>query len=682
MEMLIHRSKAVSAPSLLARSGYRRDIDGLRAIAVLSVILFHFDFPFLTGGYVGVDIFFVISGFLITRLLVDEIDSGNFSLVGFFGRRIRRIMPALFSMLTITSLLSFFTLIPKYYTGFAASAAATALSMSNFYFFKHSGYFDFGHEVVPLLHTWSLGVEEQFYVFFPIIFFVARRTFKLSWTWIILPPLLGSLLFGVMQSYIDIDSLLHGSLRERSFSNGAFYLPMARAWEFLIGSALATNVVSPSKGKPSNLLAWLAMALFTLSFVAFDKHTKFPGLAAIVPTIGAGLLIHTNRSSNTYVFRMLTWGPFVLIGLMSYSLYLWHWPVVVFFRLFFGSEHSFFVYLFLFASLFPIAWISWRFVELPVRSRDATFTQQSLFIGTGSGALAFSVLALVAIQQNGLPARFSPEMNKVAEAAGNFDWLGDCDKKSAADITRGDACTIGPSDAPISFALLGDSFADALSPAVQQAANESGRRGLTLTRGGCYPLLGILLDIDCAEFVEAAVRRVQATQSIEKVILIARWSAAVEGSRFGAIKIGGLFITDSESKTRGYAENKAVFQRSLARTVGAFFPRKVYVLAYLPEQSANVPQAAVLRKYFSSLDYSTPRSVVDSRQANTRSILNELSRSHGFAILDAMPALCDDLVCHGVEGGASLYADDNHLSLVGALKELPAIARAFSETTH
>jgi hypothetical protein len=327
--------------------------------------------------------------------------------------------------------------------------------------------------------------------------------------------------------------------------------------------------------------------------------------------------------------------------------------------------------------MFPIAWISWRFVELPVRNQKTTFTQQSLFIGTGSGALAFSVLALIAIQQEGLPARFSPEINKVAEAAGTFDWLGDCDKKSAADIAKGDICTMGPNDAPISFALLGDSFADALSPAVQQAANQSGRRGLVLTRGGCYPLVGILSDVDCAEFVDAAVRRVQATRSVEIVILIARWTAAVEGSRFGAIRIGGLFITDSESKTRSYAENKAVFHRSLSRTIDALSGRKVYVLAFLPEQSANVPQAAVLQKYFGSPDYYTSRSIVDSRQANTRSILTELSRSHNFTLLDAMPALCDDLVCHGVKDGLSLYADDNHLSMVGALKELPVISRAF-----
>ena len=664
------------------RTVYRADIDGLRAIAVLSVVFFHVQLPFVTGGFIGVDIFFVISGFLITRIISTEIDNHHFRLLNFYERRIRRIIPALFVMLAATSIVSFMVLVPNYYTEFAESTAAAALSVANVFFYRRSGYFEFGHEVLPLLHTWSLGVEEQFYIIFPGIFILGRKIAKLSWSWIILPLFFCSILLGIVSTYFGLRSLARGVVVE-SVSNGAFYLPMSRSWEFLIGSALATNLFpEPKYNFPCEIVSWLGFALIMVAAVFFDEQIKYPGFWAIVPTVGTALLIYANAFRDTTIGRALRKSPLVGLGLISYSLYLWHWPIIVFTRLFFGDELSLLWYLYVSAAIIFVSWLSWKYVELPLRSNKHTFTRIRLFVGTGLMTIGFVACALIASRTGGLPMRFTPMALAIADGAGTFP-LRDCDSKSASEVRRGDVCTIGAPGSPITFALIGDSFANALSPAVETTAMRLGRRGLALTRGGCYPLLGIVTgtDVGCKDFLAAAVQKIRETPSIEKIILVARWTAAVEGSRFGAIKLNRLFITDSTSTGQSYSENRSVFRRGLGRTMESLVGHDVIVLAFIPEQDANVPQAAVLRILMGQReDYSTPRSIVDNRQKNTRKILSEMSAQYGFTLLDAMQALCDSQTCHGVEDDVSLYSDDNHLSRAGALKVAPIILKSFRST--
>jgi peptidoglycan/LPS O-acetylase OafA/YrhL len=208
-----------------AKLKYRPDIDGLRAVGVLAVIFFHLSVPYVTGGFVGVDIFFVISGYLITKILADEIDAGNFSLLGFYERRIRRIIPALFAMLGAVSIFAYLTLIPANYLYATQSAAASAFSFSNVFFYRHDGYFDFGVELIPLLHTWSLGVEEQFYIVFPLLFLFCRRALRLPWNWIVIPPIVISFAFCVIDTEFSLKALFAGTIKVQTFQNGAFYLP-------------------------------------------------------------------------------------------------------------------------------------------------------------------------------------------------------------------------------------------------------------------------------------------------------------------------------------------------------------------------------------------------------------------------------------------------------------------------
>jgi peptidoglycan/LPS O-acetylase OafA/YrhL len=662
---------------------YRSDIDGLRAIGVLSVILFHLDVPYFSGGFVGVDIFFVISGYLITKILADEIDEGHFSLLGFYERRVRRILPALFVMLSAVSFFGYVTLMPSYYLYTAQSAAAAAFSLSNVFFYWHGGYFDFGGlQLVPLLHTWSLGVEEQFYIVFPLFFLFGRRVLRLPWIWIIFPLFVVSLAFGVIQTEFSLKSLLLGTIKNATH-NGAFYLPISRSWEFLMGSALAVGAFpyAPNNTLIRNGLAWLGLILILISLLIFDSSSNFPGFAALIPCLGSALIIYANFNYTTIVGRLLSSYLMVWIGLISYSLYLWHWPLIAFMRLIWGGEQPLLIYLLLFASMFPIAWVSWRFVERPFRRNISVFTRGRLFVAASFGAFSFLGMAILANKLDGLPFRFSPAALAIAEGAKDGNPIGDaCDAKPVADIMTGRICTIGRAGAPLTFALIGDSFANALTPGVEVAADQAGQRGYVLTRSWCYALIGVNSNSDCKDFIDAAIAKIKATPTIKTVILISRWTAAAEGTRFGALTPKRLFITDAQSKERSYAENKAVIVRSLERNSRTLADYRVVLVAFIPEQLTNVTQSAALRIQFGWFDVGTPREIVERRQANVKRILTTAATHYGFDILDAMSPLCDEQTCRAIEDGKSLYADDNHLSRFGAIKESILLAAAFRKS--
>jgi hypothetical protein len=366
----------------------------------------------------------------------------------------------------------------------------------------------------------------------------------------------------------------------------------------------------------------------------------------------------------------------VWIGLISYSLYLWHWPLIAFMRLIWGGEQSFLVYLLLFITMFPIAWLSWRFVERPFRRKTRVFVRSRLFAAAGIGAFAFLGIAISVTAHDGLPSRFSPAALKIADSANDGNVLGHraC---GSPDIMAGQVCIIGATEAPFTFALVGDSFADALTPAVETAANQAGQRGYAFSRGGCYALIGINSLPACKEFMDAVVARIKSTPTIKTLILISRWTSAAEGTRFGALTYKGLFITDAQSRERSYAENKAALIRGLERDARAFEGYKVFVVAFVPEQLTYVPEAAALRIQMGLNDMGTPRRIVEKRQASVKEILDNMAPSIGFTVLDAMLPLCDEHFCRAIEDGRSLYADDNHLSVFGAKKEAELLAAAF-----
>lgn len=334
---------------------YRPEVDGLRAVAVVPVILFHAGIPFFSGGFVGVDVFFVISGYLITAIIAAGLQSGGFSIIEFYERRARRILPALFLVAVLCIPAALLILTPRDLDGFAKSLIGVVFFSSNVLFWREAGYFDTTAELKPLLHTWSLAVEEQYYVFFPLLMMLIWRKGRRFVGYTLACALLVSFAFGWWGSV--------------NWPTGAFYLLPARGWELLVGALVAlfqdrlrSGLASAAEG----VLASLGLALVLVPIFLYSSKTPVPGPFTAVPVIGTALILLYARESNPLA-KLLSWKPMVTVGLISYSAYLWHQPLFAFYKYASFSEPAHLEMGLLTLLVFPLAYATWRFVETPLR---------------------------------------------------------------------------------------------------------------------------------------------------------------------------------------------------------------------------------------------------------------------------------------------------------------------------
>lgn len=373
---------------------YRREIDGLRALAVLPVILFHAGFSTVSGGFVGVDVFFVISGFLITSIIVEELAAGKFTLAGFYERRARRILPALFFVLLACLPFAWWLLLPAELVDFGKSVMAVAVSASNLLFWLQTDYFAATAEQIPLLHTWSLAVEEQYYLVFPLIMVLA---WGLGKRWLV-----------VVLALVALLSLAWSEWLWRSSVEANFYLIPSRAWELMVGALAAfylQNKVLVTNGIMAQIASVFGLVLLGYAVFFFDEGMPFPSVYALVPTLGAVLLI-VFATPATWVGQLLVIRPLVWVGLISYSAYLWHQPVFVFARLQALEEPSVGLMAGLCVITLGLAWFSWRFVEQPFRDRYR-FTRTQIFSGAVIGSALFIALGAGLVWTEGLASRFA-----------------------------------------------------------------------------------------------------------------------------------------------------------------------------------------------------------------------------------------------------------------------------------
>ncbi|MDP3856904.1 MAG: acyltransferase family protein [Stagnimonas sp.] len=492
---------------------HRPDIDGLRAVAVGLVLLFHVGAP-VHGGFVGVDVFFVISGYLITSIIHGELAQGRFSLLRFYQRRARRILPALLAVLLATTLAAGWLLLPDAYRDFGGSLAATALFASNFYFWSQSDYFSTAAESLPLLHTWSLAIEEQFYLLLPLLLMALHRRGLAQLRWLIATLALGSLLLGEWQL--------------RHSADDAFYLLPARSWELLLGSLLALDAFSkPGSRLLRELLGAGGLAMILYAGFGYSERTAFPGFAALLPCVGAALVIHSQGGGTTVAARLLSLRPVVFVGLISYSLYLWHWPLIVLYKQGLLGDFLKFQKLGLLAVSVILATLSWRYVERPFRRPPppgSRASRQVLAAALVLGLAATTGGALLWLR--GLPQRFPTEVLDIAafERQRSLFRDGQCflsQTSSAAALDR-KHCLARAADRP-NLLLLGDSHAaqywigldDMLKTAqVQQT-----------TASGCRPGLPLTGAERCTRMMAEVLRDFVPNTKPDAILLAARWKA-------------------------------------------------------------------------------------------------------------------------------------------------------------
>ena len=566
---------------------YRPEIDGLRSLAIIPVVLFHAGFEIFSGGFVGVDVFFVISGYLIASIILSEIQANTFSYISFYERRIRRILPALLVVILSSLAISLVISLPEQVIQTAEASVFAIFGVSNIYFWSQSGYFAPNSDYTMLLHTWSLGVEEQFYIFLaPLILLVYRFQWKLALVVGLSLPLLFMAGFWL-------------SLNKPSV---AFYLLPARAWELGLGVALAVGLFPPAKRKKiAATIASVGFVLVVASAFQIDKTMIFPGWVALLPCLGAAAMIHSASSENS-VGRFLALPPLRFIGLLSYSLYLWHWPVFVALRMYTAEPHlsSTSAMVGILVSL-ALSIATWKFVETPFRSQR-TMSFKRVLAGAGAVGSLCVALATVAILSAGFPDRLNERSKKLFSATKDTNPLGDrCPRMHAIDDP---ACRFGDPNAEIDFILVGDSHAGAIRPAIEVWAKAAGRAGTIIWRGGCPTLLGakVVPDSDaneCTAHKQALLDVVEGYDGIKTVFIAGRWETAYSGI---APEIGGSYRTyliDDQNQERTDEATKRVFENAISRAARRFeaLGAKVIMIGSVPEIGFDVPRVLALASH-------------------------------------------------------------------------------------
>lgn len=655
----------------MSNIAYRPDIDGLRAVAVVPVILFHAGAQWMPGGFVGVDIFFVISGYLISAIILREVGQGKFTFGAFYERRLRRIIPALLVMvLTTVTAFQFFAL-PDQAVGAAKSGIAALLSVSNIYFWSETGYFATRADFMPLLHTWSLAVEEQFYLLFPpLLLVVTRLRWNVRWT-----LLVGTLLAFAVSLWLSFNK-----------PSVAYYLLPSRAWELGLGAVLAAGVVPELRGKLLRELApaaGLVAILFSLLWVRSEM--PFPGWVALLPSLGTALIIHAGGRS-WLASRVLSARPVVFVGLLSYSLYLWHWPILAGLKVYTARPHLDPAWA---AAALPViffvSWLSWRFVEQPFRSRSAMpWPRMIQILGGGSAAvLAVSAVSIVAM---GFPGRLDQPARLALAAANDIDPLRD----PCEDGTRTAACKFGPPGSKVSYAIVGDSHAAAIRPAVEASGIMGPAAGTLFWKPTCPLLDGAEIinlagQAECTDFKNRMWQEIESNRDLRTIILAGRWPYMVTGKRPERDETSRTWLVDGGTAEPSHEESTRVFVRSLNRTVDRLHKlgRAVIIIGSVPEANFDVPHAVAI-----SLQMSRPvsmgidRSAAAKRLSEADSLLAKVASEHpGTRFLPIWDSFCAKTLCPTERDGIPLYIDEHHLSYRGALHvAAPALKLAYARS--
>ena len=666
-----HEDAATTIPH---QHAYRPEIDGLRAFAIIPVVVYHAFPELLPGGFIGVDVFFVISGFLITQILIEQNAKGTFTYAGFYERRIRRIFPALVVVLVSVMVAGWFVLFPVEYTNLITHSIAGSLFVSNLLLYSQQGYFAEASYALPLLHLWSLGIEEQFYIFWPFVVTLLRKNRNaLLWTFIGL--CVASFLTTQYLHTIDTDA--------------AFYWPISRFWELGIGGIAAWIVSSyhiayaqPRVRKIATELSWVGLLLLCIGFGTISDATVFPGYSALIPTIGAFMLILAG--GHAWVSRVLLANKFaVFIGLISYPLYLWHWPILSFGMIYFESEFT--PYLRIAAVILSVglAFLTYWMLERRVRiTKESTKAVSSgLILGLMVGfvtvsAMMFQTDIAKLMSNNGqrqiaesVVAQITARTNiqTCAEASFETSFVGNCKVVTHPDPSR------------TQYIVVGDSTAMAVSYALLDSAID--HPVILMGKGACPPLPGMeryqitgkgVFGCNTPNGIPAIFETLQKLPpDRDRVIFLVGRYTAIEWIKFNKNHVGESKLqyrdrpipTTREQKQRDYRDS-VIEMFEMATKI----PRAKIVFVYqTPELPFKPKHCIAHNRMGEAKGCAIPRADQDAFFSQYRTIVDEVLKAYPQVdIIDPLRTFCDADKCYAARDGQLLYDDDIHVNILGA----------------
>jgi peptidoglycan/LPS O-acetylase OafA/YrhL len=647
---------------------HRADIDGLRAVAIAAVLAYHFGLR-VPGGYGGVDVFFVISGFLITGIIKSELEAGTFSLAQFYVRRIRRILPALTVCLVVTTAFATAVLFPLDFKDYARSLLSALVSISNFYFMQRTGYFDSEATSRPLLHTWSLGVEEQFYAAFPLLLIFLFSSHRKA--------------VAAALAVLASTSLAWSAWRVEAAPDAAFYSTIGRVWELMIGALLAFGILPQLTSRLSReLTAALGAAMIAYGYMFYTDATPFPGIAALPFCLGAALIIHAGTTpGQTTIGRILSFPPMVALGLISYSVYLWHWPLLVLsgyrFPELFARDvtQAMDARLALAALSLVLGALSWWLIEQPFRRmpmpRKTVFT---------SAAISTLVLVLLSVVMREKAAAFQGWPADIATIQFRKTLAGSSFGLKQAHGWPSHTYKLGATAETSDTLLWGDSFAEALIPGFMQYSQQTGQELILAGYPGCPPLPDLAFHKRengsvCTRH-NAAVLKKALGPTIKRVVIAACWSCLA--SSVGRDSSGRPAIVSDGSETEDGQVFASTFETLVKRL--AEHNKNVVIIGPVPRQKFDVATGIARHIAWSA---PLPPELTFGEFLQQKSLVlpvfARLAKLPNVRVLYPNAVLCHGGSCAYSDDGKPLYSDRGHLNARGAMDLHGMIADIFTD---
>lgn len=641
-------------------------IDGLRAVAILAVVAYHALPASMPGGFVGVDVFFVISGFLITRFIASEMTDGTFSLANFYVRRARRLLPAAIVCFLVIAVLAGFVLLPDAYWYYGRSLLSAILMYANLFFYNTGGYFSAPSLEKPLLHTWSLSVEDQFYLTWPLLL-------------LMLLPRISRAKLVVVAAVIAIASLVFAEAAIARDPEFAFFQLPARAWELLAGASIALLGPRVLHAATANIVALIGAVAICASFALLSSAAHFPGLGALAAVAGTAAIIYSSQHQKTLISRALAWKPVVFIGLISYSLYLWHWPLIALWSYHLERPLDVSEAVIVVALSFAIAIVSWRFVERPFRhglkhdGASLSASDTRFVIGALGGVVAVIGVAMALKVLKGVPERYTAEVQTalVQMVSGN-PVRGTCD--NFQNVMRNDAaCNLGRKKAAsesYDVALFGDSMADHWTPLVAKFAEERQLSFRQVTNGGCALLFGVDIPArpaakahECKRYQEEAEKFIAANPKLKLAVISAFWEKWL-----GRIERPDDSSDMPRDPSGGDASPK--FDKVLSDTIAPFTSRgiKVVLIGQIPTYDTLHVRCIVtqVRQKADPAVCGMTREEADRQLQRSDAALKRAAALPGVTVSLPSAYMCQSVRCSPIADGTLLYKNGGHVNRFGA----------------